>query len=170
MQRYQIVGPKRIAAFVAQIGHESGQLVYAREIWGSTATKLKYEGRTDLGNTVPGDGFKYRGHGLIQITGRANYAACGEALGIYLIHQPELLEQPHRLPVGRLFLDDQRFEYAGRRWRIQRMRPIQRREIVAAIDSVHIISTTAITQTATCETLESGQPASRQIDLAPAGR
>lgn len=47
---------------------------------------------------------------------------------------------------------------------------VQRREIVAAVDSVHIISTTAITQAATCETLESGQPATRKIDLAPAGR
>ena len=94
MVRYQIVGPKRIAAFIAQIGHESGQLVYVREIWGPTAAQIKYEGRADLGNTVPGDGSKYRGRGLIQITGRANYAACGEALGIDLITHPELLEQP----------------------------------------------------------------------------
>ncbi len=94
MGRFQIVGPKRVAAFVAQIGHESGQLVYVREIWGPTATQSRYEGRVDLGNTVPGDGLKYRGRGLIQITGRANYAACGEALGLDLINQPELLEQP----------------------------------------------------------------------------
>ena len=94
MQRYQIVGTKRVAAFIAQIGHESGQLVYVREIWGPTPAQAKYEGRKDLGNTVPGDGLKYRGRGLIQITGRANYAACGEALGLDLINQPELLEQP----------------------------------------------------------------------------
>lgn len=94
MQRYQIVGSKRVAAFVAQIGHESGQLVYVREIWGPTPAQAKYEGRKDLGNTVAGDGLKYRGRGLIQITGRANYAACGEALGLDLINQPELLEQP----------------------------------------------------------------------------
>ena len=93
MQRYQIVGSKRVAAFVAQIGHESGQLVYVREIWGPTPAQAKYEGRKDLGNSVPGDGFKYRGRGLIQITGRANYAACGEALVLDLIKQPELLEQ-----------------------------------------------------------------------------
>ena len=94
MQRYQIVGNKRVAAFIAQIGHESGQLVYVREIWGPTPAQAKYEGRKDLGNTVPGDGFKYRGRGLIQITGRANYAECGEALGLDLINHPELLEKP----------------------------------------------------------------------------
>jgi putative chitinase len=94
MVRFQIVGAKRVAAFIAQIGHESGQLVYVREIWGPTAAQLRYEGRADLGNTVAGDGSKYRGRGLIQITGRANYAACGEALGIDLINHPELLEQP----------------------------------------------------------------------------
>ncbi|MDI2594125.1 glycoside hydrolase family 19 protein [Pseudomonas sp. 681] len=94
MQRYQIVGLQRVAAFIAQVGHESGQLRYVREIWGPTAQQAGYEGRKDLGNTVAGDGSKYRGRGLIQITGRANYAACGEALGLDLIKQPELLEQP----------------------------------------------------------------------------
>lgn len=94
MVRYQIIGPKRVAAFIAQIGHESGQLKYVREIWGPTAAQAKYEGRKDLGNTVAGDGSKYRGRGLIQITGRANYMACGEALILDLIKQPELLEKP----------------------------------------------------------------------------
>ncbi|WP_460160770.1 glycoside hydrolase family 19 protein [Pseudomonas sp. S2_B10] len=94
MQRYQVVGAKRVAAFIAQIGHESGQLRYVREIWGPTPAQARYEGRADLGNTKQGDGLKYRGRGLIQITGRANYAACGEALGLDLINQPELLELP----------------------------------------------------------------------------
>ena len=94
MGHYQIVGTKRVAAFIAQIGHESGQLKYVKEIWGPTAAQAKYEGRKDLGNTVDGDGSKYRGRGLIQITGRANYMACGEALGLDLITQPELLEKP----------------------------------------------------------------------------
>lgn len=94
MNRYGIVGTARAAAFIAQVGHESGQLRYVREIWGPTAQQAGYEGRADLGNTVKGDGSKYRGRGLIQITGRANYAACGEALGLDLINQPELLEQP----------------------------------------------------------------------------
>ena len=94
MVHYQIIGPKRVAAFIAQIGHESGQLKYIKEIWGPTAAQAKYEGRKDLGNTVTGDGSKYRGRGLIQITGRANYMACGEGLGLDLIKQPELLEKP----------------------------------------------------------------------------
>ena len=94
MSKYGIVTIARIAAFIAQVGHESCQLRDVREIWGPTAQQVGYEGRADLGNTVKGDGSKYRGRGLIQITGRANYAACGEALGLDLINQPELLEQP----------------------------------------------------------------------------
>ena len=94
MVRYQIVGLKREAAFIAQTGHESGQLKYVKEIWGPTKAQAKYEGRADLGNTVAGDGYKYRGRGLIQLTGRANYAECGEALGLDLINHPELLEKP----------------------------------------------------------------------------
>lgn len=94
MNRYGIVGSARIAAFIAQVGHESGQLRYVREIWGPTAQQARYEGRIDLGNTAKGDGAKYRGRGMIQITGRANYAACAEALGLDLISCPELLELP----------------------------------------------------------------------------
>ncbi len=76
--------------FLAQIAHESGGFNYVREL----ASGEAYEGRTDLGNTEPGDGVRYKGRGLIQITGRANYAACGEALGLDLLTTPELLEQP----------------------------------------------------------------------------
>ena len=94
MNRYGVVGTARAAAFIAQVGRESGQLRWVREIWGPTAQQSGYEGRADLGNTVKGDGSKYRGRGLIQITGRANYAACGEALGLDLINKPELLELP----------------------------------------------------------------------------
>ena len=94
MNRYQIIGAKRVAAFIAQIGHESGQLKYVKEIWGPTAAQARYEGRADLGNTHPGDASKFRGRGLIQITGRANYITCGEALALDLVNHPELLEKP----------------------------------------------------------------------------
>lgn len=90
MQEFEIDTPARQASFLAQIAHESGQLQYVREL----ASGEAYEGRRDLGNTWPGDGRRYRGRGLIQITGRANYAACGTALGLSLLDQPELLEEP----------------------------------------------------------------------------
>lgn len=94
MALYAIDSPARQAAFLAQVGHESGRLVYVRELWGPTPTQEGYEGRADLGNTEPGDGFKYRGRGLIQVTGRANYATCGAALCLPLVDSPELLETP----------------------------------------------------------------------------
>ena len=98
MVRYQIVGSLRMAAFIAQIGHESGQLRYVREL-GNDQYLSKYDTGSlakRLGNTpeADGDGQKYRGRGLIQITGRANYAECGEALGLDLVNHPELLEKP----------------------------------------------------------------------------
>ena len=139
MNRYQIVGTKRIGAFVAQIGHESGHLTrlvenlnysadglanawpsrYAEpdgkgkyvkvQVAGNARNKpntlalsvdrkpeqianIAYSNR--MGNAAPGDGWKYRGRGLIQVTGKNNYRACGEAMGLDLIAQPELLEKP----------------------------------------------------------------------------
>lgn len=90
MQRYSINTPLRQAAFIAQIAHESGLFKYVREI----ASGAAYEGRKDLGNTQPGDGKKYKGRGLIQITGRANYAAISKDFGVDFISNPELLETP----------------------------------------------------------------------------
>ena len=90
MDLYNINTPQRQAAFLAQIAHESAELRYVEEIASGTA----YEGRTDLGNTDPGDGVKFKGRGLIQITGRANYASCGRALELDLLEDPGLLEQP----------------------------------------------------------------------------
>ena len=118
MSRYQIVGAKRIAAFIAQVGHESGHLTHLVENLNYSADALRrnwpsrfsvelasavarkpeqianiaYGNR--MGNRTPGDGWMYRGRGLIQITGKNNYRACGEVLGLDLISQPELLERP----------------------------------------------------------------------------
>lgn len=85
----------RIAAFLAQIGHESGSLVYSKEL-GGPSYFAKYEGRKDLGNTQQGDGVRFCGRGLIQITGRANYGRASQALfgDDRLLKNPELLEQP----------------------------------------------------------------------------
>ena len=110
MTEFGISTPARAASFLAQLAHESGQLVYVRELWGPTPSQLRYErdataawpprARTDrnqlpfdLGNSQAGDGSRYRGRGLIQITGRTNYTACGKALGLDLLNQPALLEQ-----------------------------------------------------------------------------
>ena len=89
MEEFGITTPARQASFLAQLAHESGQLVYVREL----ASGAAYEGRRDLGNIQPGDGVRFRGRGLIQVTGRANYAACGKALGLDLLAKPEMLEQ-----------------------------------------------------------------------------
>jgi putative chitinase len=91
MQQYDIHTTKeRVAMFLAQIGHESGRLRHVLEI----ASGEAYEGRKDLGNTEPGDGVRFKGRGLIQVTGRANYKQVGEALGLPLLEHPELLEIP----------------------------------------------------------------------------
>ncbi|MEN7529352.1 glycoside hydrolase family 19 protein [Cupriavidus sp. DL-D2] len=89
---FGIATPARQAAWLGQIGHESAGFVYTREIWGPTPAQTRYEGRADLGNTQPGDGKRFMGRGLIQVTGRANYRACGAALGIDLEADPTQLQ------------------------------------------------------------------------------
>lgn len=90
IEKYQITDPKRLAAFLAQIAHESGSLKYVREL----ADGQAYEGRKDLGNIKPGDGPKFRGRGCLQITGRSNYQKVSDALGVDFISNPEKLELP----------------------------------------------------------------------------
>ena len=126
--RYQIdANPRRLAAWLATIAHESARLTmlvenlnysamglahtwparYADMIGQPTATaqriarrqediaNLTYAGRLGNGSAGSGDGWRYRGRGLIQITGRANYAQSGAELGLDLINKPEQLEQPY---------------------------------------------------------------------------
>lgn len=99
-KRWQINTPKRLAAFLAQVGHESGQLQWTREL-GNNAYLAKYDTgplAERLGNTpeADGDGQLYRGRGLIQITGRYNYLKCSAGLlgDDRLLREPQLLEQP----------------------------------------------------------------------------
>lgn len=77
------------AAFIAQVGHESGGLMYFEELASGSA----YEGRTDLGNTQTGDGMKFKGRGPIQLTGRSNYQAASNALSV----SPSLTTDPERV-------------------------------------------------------------------------
>lgn len=90
MAKYEINTPRRQAAFLAQLAHESGSLRYVEEL----ASGEAYEGRADLGNTEPGDGKRFKGRGLIQITGRANYQALSSALNYDFIKEPKKLELP----------------------------------------------------------------------------
>ncbi|MEB3293079.1 MAG: glycoside hydrolase family 19 protein, partial [Synechococcales bacterium] len=84
---YNISTKLRQAHFLAQLAHESGSFNYLEEL----ASGEDYEYRDDLGNLYPGDGVRFKGRGLIQITGRTNYQDCGEDLGVDLIEEPTRL-------------------------------------------------------------------------------
>lgn len=124
MLRFQIVTPARQAAYIAQAAHESSEftdldesLYYTNaervnaifkknfdaldvdEAWGylnqpERFANRVYANRLGNGDEASGDGWKYRGRGLFQITGAANYAACGRGIGVDLLARPELLIQP----------------------------------------------------------------------------
>ena len=85
MPKYGITSPLQIAHFLAQLAHESGSFLYPEEL----ASGAAYEGRTDLGNNQPGDGRRFKGRGLIQLTGRFNYTKYSQATGIDFLAAPE---------------------------------------------------------------------------------
>ena len=120
-EKYEINTPVRQAAFIGQCQHESNNFKVLQENLNYSAKALmatwpsrfpdmdiaeKYEhqpekiankvygGRADLGNTQDGDGWKFSGKGLIQLTGRANATVCGLALGRPFDEHPELLLEP----------------------------------------------------------------------------
>jgi putative chitinase len=103
MLEFEIITRERVAAFAAQVGHESQDLRCMREIWQGgpsqgTAAQHRYDVRADLGNTPErdGDGFTYRGRGWLETTGKGNYRRVSHGLGLgeLLVERPELLEQP----------------------------------------------------------------------------
>lgn len=121
MQRFEINTEARAAAFLAQVAHESGELRRLVEnlnysvkglmrVWPvrfPTAEKAAlyagqpeklanyvYAKRLGNGDEASGDGWRFRGRGLLQVTGRGNYRTCGNALRVPLELEPELLETP----------------------------------------------------------------------------
>jgi putative chitinase len=102
--QFGITTPKRIAAFLGQVGVESGELKYDKELpskWNMKDPKdprekvgTLYEGRKPLGNTQPGDGPKFIGRGILQLTGRANYTEYAKKLKVDLVNNPDLAMLP----------------------------------------------------------------------------
>lgn len=90
LSEFDIITSTQVAAFLAQIGHESLQLYYTEEI----ASGKAYEGRQDLGNTSPGDGVRFKGYGFIQVTGKTNHTKCANYFGIPLDELPKWLRTP----------------------------------------------------------------------------
>ena len=90
LESYSIDTRLRIAHFLGQTCHESAGFRTTEEF----ASGENYEGRADLGNNRPGDGVRYKGRGLLQLTGRANYKVFGDLLGVKLESNPELASEP----------------------------------------------------------------------------
>jgi putative chitinase len=120
-QKYEINTPRRQSAFIGQCGHESASFKMLEEnlnysakglvaTWPSRFHDIEFDseyerkperiankvygGRADLGNTEDGDGWRFHGRGLIQLTGRSNYTVCGLALGKPFAEHPELILEP----------------------------------------------------------------------------
>ena len=99
MPKYEINTIHRVRHFIAQLAHESNQFNSVTEKYNGNPKEYfkKYDLRADLGNKFEGDGMKFKGRGLIQVTGRFNYTAA--SIDIFkdetLIIKPETLEQPY---------------------------------------------------------------------------
>jgi len=90
MEKYGINTPNRVLAFLSQIGVESARLQRTEEY----ASGEQYEGRLTLGNIYAGDGVRFKGRGLIQLTGRSNYEKMSQKVGKDLVSNPILVLEP----------------------------------------------------------------------------
>jgi putative chitinase len=99
LEVYRINTRLRAASFLANVGAESGGFQYSTEIWGPTPAQKRYEGRVDLGNTQPGDGSLFRGHGDIQNTGRNNHRLMRDMLRLRFpdLDVPDFEAKPEKL-------------------------------------------------------------------------
>lgn len=103
LDEYEVNTNLRRNYFLAQVAHESDGFRTTREY----ASGAGYEGRMDLGNTVEGDGVRFRGRGLIQLTGRANYRKYGEIMGIDIVSDPVSVERmPLALEISLAYWED----------------------------------------------------------------
>lgn len=121
MVEFDITTPLRQAHFLAQVAHESDRFNALEEY----ASGEDYEWRDDLGNVYPGDGVRFKGRGLIQVTGRTNYKDCGKALGIDLVSNPKRLADP-----------DLACRSAGWFWTTRRLNPDADRDDVHTVTRV----------------------------------
>lgn len=131
------------AYVLATAWHETGQYRFMREIWGPTAAQKRYEGRKDLGNTVSGDGKKFMGRGFCQITGRRNYTDWSKRLGVDLLKEPQLAEQPDI--AARVIVDGSRLgTFTGKKLSdyitLQKSNFIDARRIINGTDKAELIA------------------------------
>ena len=124
---FEITTPKRMAAFLGQVGVESGELKFDKELpskWNKKDPKdpnepvgTLYEGRKPLGNTQAGDGPKFIGRGVLQLTGRANYTDYSKKLGIDLVSFPEMACEPSvSVKIACQYFKDRKLMEAADKW------------------------------------------------------
>lgn len=115
---FEINTALRQAHFLSQLSHESAGFKTTVEY----ASGADYEGRRDLGNTEPGDGKRFKGRGLIQLTGRSNYTVAGVAMGVDLVSNPEVAAQfPHAIRI------------AGWYWKTRKLNALADKDDISAI-------------------------------------
>jgi putative chitinase len=100
--KFNITTPLRLAHFLAQCAHESGNFKFITEF----ASGAAYEGRKDLGNTQPGDGVRFKGRGFIQLTGRANYTKFSTFCNEDCVANPELVANKYPMMSAAYFFNN----------------------------------------------------------------